>query len=234
MITLRIDMAGITESITSFQDQIPFAASLALNRVANAAQQAERAGISERFTIRRPWVLQGVKIENRDRATKRNLEVSIGIDAQRSFLSKFEPGGIKVPLGGGKSIAVPEVGVRPDITQIVPKSKRPRAFNFVRRTPRRPSDFAVYEGSQRTFFIQRADGSGLIFQRTRKGSDGHDRTAKSGDSGRDENLKLLYVTTPHVKIPAELEFATTIERVVREQFAHIFAQAFEEAKASAR
>jgi len=233
MITLRIDMAGLTESITSFQDQIPFATSLALNRVANAAQQAERAGIGERFTIRRPWVLQGVKIENRDRATKRNLEVTIGIDAQRSFLSKFEAGGIKVPLAGGKSIAVPEQGVRPDISSIVPKSKRPRAFNFVRRTPRRPSGFTVYEGSQRTFFIQQADGSGLIFQRTGKGRGARDRNATSS-SGHDDNLKILYVTTPHVRIPAELEFATTIQRVVREQFAQIFAQAFEEAKASAR
>lgn len=233
MITLRIDMAGVTESITSFQDQIPFATSLALNRVANAAQQAERAGISERFTIRRPWVLQGVKIESRDRATKRNLEVTIGIDAQRSFLSKFETGGLKVPIGDSKSIAVPELGVRPDIATIVPKSKRPRAFNFVRRPPRRPSDFQVFEGSQRTFFIQRSDGSGLIFQRTGKGSAGRDRNAGAGAGGHDDNLKLLYVTTPRVRIPAELEFATTIERVVREQFAQIFAQAFEEAKASA-
>lgn len=233
MITLRIDMAGLTESITTFQDQIPFATSLALNRVANAAQQAERAGISERFTIRRPWVLQGVKIETRDRATKRNLEVSIGIDAQRSFLSKFEVGGLKVPIGESKSIAVPEVGVRPDISAIVPKSKRPRAFNFVRRAPRRPSDFAVFEGSQHTFLIQSGDGSGLIFQRTGKGSN-RDRSVKAGAGGRDENVKLLYVLTPHVRIPAELEFATTVELVVREQFAQIFAQAFEEAKASPR
>jgi len=232
VITMRIDMAGLTESIESFRDQIPFATSLALNRVANAAQTAERSGITERFTIRRPWVLQGVKIESRDRSTKRNLQVTIGIDAQRSFLSKFEVGGTKVPLGTGKAIAIPEVGgAIPDIQSIVPKNRRPKAFNFVRRAPNRPSDFTVKEGSQRTFLIQRADGSGLIFQRTGKGSSARDR---SQSAGHDDNLKLLYVLTPRVKIPAELEFATTIERVVTEQFAQIFAQAFEEAKASAR
>lgn len=237
MITLRVDMTGLTESITSFQDQIPFATSVALNRLANAVQDTERAGISQRFTIRRPWVLQGIKIENRDRATKRLLQVTVGVDAQRSFLSKFEIGGLKVPIGSSHAIAVPEIGVRPSVSAIIPTSKRPRAFSFARRAVRHTSDFAIFEGAQRTFLIQRPDGSGLIFQRTggaasRKGRvRGQQQTA---NHGADPNLVLLYVLAPSVKIPPELEFYATAERVVSEQFASIFAKAFDEAKATAR
>jgi len=236
MIRLTVDTSAITAHLGAFQDQVPFATALALNRTADAVQSAIRSGITERFTIRRPWVLQGVKIERRDRATKLIPQVTIGIDAQRGFLSKFEAGGEKRPAQGGRSLALPSAGVRPVISVIVPKAKRPRAFHFVRRETQSGSSFEIFEGAQHTFMIRTPDGHGYVFQRLST----HGRRRRGaprrllGLHGGDPNVQLLYVLEPEAKIAPTLEFVSTAERIVTEQFTSIFNDAWQQAVATAR
>ena len=54
-----------------FRDQVPFATSLAINHTARGIQTEQRAGMRKRFTVRRAYVLQGVKFSKF--STKRDL-----------------------------------------------------------------------------------------------------------------------------------------------------------------
>ena len=58
----------------------------------------------KRFTIRRAYVLQGVKFSKF--STKRDLEAIVEIDPTREFLFKFEEGGTVRPRG--TRLAVPD------------------------------------------------------------------------------------------------------------------------------
>lgn len=124
-----------TEALTYLQTlsrQLPFATSKALNVSANRAQQAIRANVQKHFTLRRPqFVLNTIKINSADRATKTKLDVTIRVDPERDFLAKFEAGGIK-QAREGKSIAIPQ-DVRRNKADIIPKAQRPRALLASRR-----------------------------------------------------------------------------------------------------
>src|SRR6185436_11537915 len=81
-------------------DQVPFATSLAINRLALKAQSGIQAGIAQRFTLRRPrFILNTIKIEKRDFSTKKNPAVfRVKVDdtrtksGRRDLLAAFETG----------------------------------------------------------------------------------------------------------------------------------------------
>src|SRR5690349_13251347 len=112
---IRFQVAGTQSWLTSlFRDQLPFANSLALNRTGLAVQKAERAGISERFIIRRPWVTQGITIPRFSDKHDQPLKITIALDVTRAFLAKFEPGGAKTETAAGP-IAIPSTALRPSV-----------------------------------------------------------------------------------------------------------------------
>ena len=83
----------------------------ALNATILDGQKSARSNIAERFTLRRSaFILNTVKIERGNFATKENLRAGVGIDRTRDILAKFEDGGTKTPREGS-SIAIP-VGAR--------------------------------------------------------------------------------------------------------------------------
>ena len=127
-----------------FRDQVPFATSLAINQTARGIQTEQRAGMRQRFTIRRAYVLQGVKFSKF--STKRDLEAIVEIDPTRNFLFKFEEGGTVRPRG--TRLAVPDE-VRRGKTGVVSRVMRPRRLEFERwgSGPRAE----VHRGKKRTF-----------------------------------------------------------------------------------
>lgn len=199
-----------------FQDQIPFATSKAINATAVEFQQTQRRGMRDRFTIRRPWVLQGVKISRGDFARKDRLQARIHIDQKREFLVIHEPGGIKEPRGA--LFAVPDAARRTK-AGVVSKTIRPRALSFERWGRGRVA--TVYRGDKRTFMVvPHGRLRGGIYQRRGKGKRGR--------------VRQLFSFTPAARIEPRLEFEETAVRVVGSTFKAIYAREFERAIQSAR
>lgn len=201
-----------------YADQMPFAVATAINRTALDFQKAEREGLQERFTIRRSWVLQGVKINRGDFATKTNLEARIHVDPARDFLVKFEEGETKRPISGSR-LAVPDEARRTK-KGVVSKTQRPRALKFVKHGEGVKA--VVYRGQKRTFMILRPGGQGEIYQR-------YGRRGRGGGSAR-----RLFIFTPEAETPETLEFEATAERVVQDRFEMNFSEAFDRAVRTAR
>lgn len=211
MITVQVDTAPITAALNSIhEDQVPFAASLALNNTAKGAQAAIREGIQQRFTIRRDWVLEQIKIPKF--STKRDDPMSVMITTTQpgDFLDKFEAGGTKKPRLG-VNVAVP-IMARPSRGQIVPDNLRPKRLNLHEQGHR-------IVGDQRTFLIELRNGKRGIFQRVGPGRDG---------------IRLLYWLTPSVPIPASLRMVRTAVDVVDELWAINFEEARERAVSTAK
>lgn len=197
-----------------FRDQLRFAASFAINLTAKGIQAEERAGLKERFTIRRAYVLQGVKISKF--STKRDLEAHIEIDPTRRFLLKFEEGGVTQPRG--TSFAVPTTAAKRTKTGVLRRAQRPKALEL--KFHGRGSKAEVFRGKSRTFLIRRSDGSGAIFQRVGRPGSG--------------KLRQLFSFTPEAQIDPDLEFELTARTVFQETFNRNFEFAFDRAVRSAR
>lgn len=102
------------------EKQTRFALATTMTALAKESQAAAIDAIHDRFTVRGNWVEPsnrfGVRIKS---ATVKKLEASVGTDAD--WLVKHETG--KDRTGG---VAVPTSAIRPNITDKITKSKRPR------------------------------------------------------------------------------------------------------------
>ena len=128
MIQIHVDPREALTYLQRVSQQAPFAVSLALNKVGNHAQSAVRDGIKRTYTLRREqFVLNTVKINREDRATKTKLDTTVRIDPERNILAKFEDGGLK-QARGGRHIAIPTTNVRRTKTDVVQRSQRPRTL----------------------------------------------------------------------------------------------------------
>jgi hypothetical protein len=259
MIMVEVD----TEEAMSFlrmlySDQVPYAASLALNATGLQVQAAERREIGEAFTLRRrDWAMRNVKIGREDFATKTKLRTIVRMeapgDASRSdILSKFEQGGTKRPREG-KSLAVPG-DVQRTGTGVIPRSKRPKAFNLrpahakgttvFRGKGRSRSGTTVLVGDKGVFAVLNADGTGAIYQRTgiSVGPKGRRKRYKGRRLAsdiqtrqvRDMNIRTLYRFTPSAKVDSRLHFETTAKGVITARFSKNFEEAMAKAIAGGR
>ncbi len=217
--SIQADVQGAIAQLTAFrEDQLPFAMALALNRTAEEAQIAEREHMRHAFTIRREWVLLGVKIDNNERATKSVPIVTIKIDHTRAFLNKFEEGGTQTPHEGHQAMPIPSEDLKRLASGSISKTMRPKAFGFTLWGS--GSAATVYRGAKRTIIIQRADGSGGIFQRVGK--------------GKNARLQLLYSLATKVKVDPRLHFVQTVTKTVQDRFAINFVEFFRYAMSTAR
>lgn len=213
MVVIQWDDSDARRFVAGVLKQVPFAASKALNRLGNEFQAAEREGIRDRFHVRRPWVLQTVKIRGADRAKKDRLAIVIRIDATRQgdkstgggILAKFEPGGEK--HARGRSLAVPmPLAVPRTAAGIIQAKFRPKALALTKvgNTER---------GLEGTYVVP---GVG-IFRRI------------PGNAS-----VLLYRFRESVPVPASLEFLATAARVVNDRYRAIFREELVAAIRSAR
>lgn len=214
MISIKLD--GADALISKLSDlerrQLPYAMKLGVNRTAEEVQAAQSAHLGKAFTIRRPWVQQyGIKIAKGDFATKDKASVTIQVNPDADFLIKFQEGEQKRPRDG-HSLAIP-IEARRNKADIVQASQRPRAFQFTSASSSVASRTTIYKGNKRTFMLQKPDGSGVIFQRMGRAVKGQKRT------GRDPNLKLLYILQPSAPTPPSLEFFQIGTRVAQDRFA---------------
>jgi hypothetical protein len=203
-INITVDPSAALTYLQRLSTQAPFATSLALNRVANIAQQDIRTEIPKHFTLRRPqFVLQTIKIDKADRSTKSKLEVTIRVDPNRDFLAKFEAGGTKRPRDG-HSIAIPTSNVRRGKTDVVQKSQRPRAL-----------------------LASKSAGKGRILKTPKA-------IIRLLGSAKSRVRQVLYVLLPVVRIRPMLGFVKTANASVQRSWVHEMTQAFTDAERTAR
>lgn len=213
--------------------QLPFAVARALNETAKEFQEDERALLRREFTIRKPWVEQGIKINSRDFASKTKLNVRIAVDQSRDFLNKFEQGGARLPRAGGKSLVVP-LGVRPTPQADIPKSLRPKALHLKQTS--KGGKFTVFKGDNGTFMVQRPDGSGIIFKRKGRAiavKRRHQGPLMKGQR-KDWKLVTLYVLRPKTPVPADLHFIETARTSFAKHWSPNFTKWWNEAVRTAR
>ena len=101
------------------QKQFRFSVAKALTQTAADIQQEVRKNMPGRFIIRRPWVINGIRIE---RATPANLSATIY--SRDKFMGLQELGGEKNPLR--QYLAIPTSLVRRTKTDVIRKADRPK------------------------------------------------------------------------------------------------------------
>lgn len=212
MIDLEYNDGPVEQLVKTLDDQLPFAASRAINFTLNDIQTAERDEITQHFTLRRPdFILRSVKINPEDRATKRNLIGTIRIDPTRDFLAKFEDGGTKV-AAAGHELAVPEPIIAGQ--RVIPTRLRPK--NLQLQVSRTGSGKVQFKGLERTFMVEKSMFSGGILQRTGRG------------------VLVLFWFQRAVRLPPSLQFRQTATRITNERIEFNFQRALAEALATAR
>ncbi len=229
-VQIRVDgHATLTALERLFRDQLPFATSLAINKADQAARAAVQAGIRERFTVRRPWVLQGVVV---DASTKTNLRATVRMADDRRFLSKFEAGGTLGASSPERPLAIPSVNLRPAFADVVPRALYPSSLRLVPRRgvtgilPARrhltPRGMVQLQGKQRTFVLD-ATMFGVqtpgVYQRIGPGP--HD-------------IRLLWIYKQREPIPARLQFNRTVAETIHREWSRAYAAAFAQAVRTAR
>ncbi len=224
MIDVHVDDRLVKAALRTLHgDQVPFALSRAINDTAKDFQQAERQRVKEKFTLRQErFILNTVKINRGDFASKRNLRAIVGIDPQRDQLAKRERGGFKSSVAGKPFVAIPSRDIRRTKRGLVPRSLYPAAFKpFTRATNLRSfgGRQVTNVGQKGTFFVKLSGGRRLLLQRT-----GKKRTS----------VRALYLFVRATKLDRRLGFHDTARKTVEAKFSPNFARAFAEAVRTAR
>lgn len=231
-VAFRVDPTPASAFLADlFANQIPFATSLALNQTAKDAQNAIRARMRQQFTIRRAWVAQGVTIPRFSDKNDTPIAVTIQLDPQRSFLAKFEGGGVKYGTAA-MPIAIPGKAIRPEFVDLPPLALYPKNLGLVARhdvtgvkNPRgRVTQRGVLEiqGKRRTFVLT-TDMFGVqvpgVYQRTGPGK--HD-------------FQLLWAYKQAIPIPPKLGFVETARATIDARWGSRFNAAFTHAVETAK
>lgn len=200
--------------------QVPFAWVLALNRTAAEGQSALRANLPRRFTIRRPWVANGIRTKV---ATKAN-PVAL-VFTKDWFMAQQEAGATRQPARASM-LYVPSLSVREGESAQgeVMKGMRPRtllaaAARADKRQKRRYRKEGQDYAKPLAFIATMGDGKrGLFIRRD------HSRLP----------IVLLYTLQESVKIPPRWGFERTTAGVadkhLRRQFISALDQALKGAK----
>jgi hypothetical protein len=222
---IRIDAANTQNWIRGlFRDQLPFATSKAINDTASDVQKAIRAGLQERFTIRRPWVTQGITLR---RGTKTDLTATVAVDPTRRFLNKFEQGGTKTGTAG-QPVAVSTIIQRGSPT-LPARYLYPKNLGLQMRRGVTGNLLAHHGGKRGVQLKSQLQGAHRTFVLTRNmfGVNVPGIYQRFGPGRHD--FRLLWVYKDSVPIPASLRFAST----ARETVNAVWAQRFNEAWAYA-
>ena len=131
MIEMTVDKQSLEAALAAIGNVGPsarFAASIGINRTLNEAQDAIRAGLGGRFTLRREAFIKSTiyRKPGEDFASKTTLSGGVRVNPARDVLAKFEEGGTKRPQSG-KALAIP-INVKRNASDIVTRANSVRAI----------------------------------------------------------------------------------------------------------
>jgi len=125
MITMTVtaDLSRLESMLGAFDSrQAPFAVAKALTRTAQDVQAAVRGEMPSRFTLRRQWIVQGIRIV----AARKDKLIATVYSRDSAFMGRQEYGGLKVAQqAGGKHVAVPMPAVRRTKTGMIARGDLP-------------------------------------------------------------------------------------------------------------
>lgn len=104
-----------------------FAVAKTLTNLAQESQEQVRREMPRKFTIRRPWVVNGIRIRPAARDRLEAVVYSLDSGGRRGFMTRQEFGGVKTPEGG-KHIAIPLKAVKPNARTIIPQYMKPKSL----------------------------------------------------------------------------------------------------------
>lgn len=246
-VSIQLDISKAVAWLTDKeQRQIPYALARATNMTATDFQDAMRAGIARRFTLRQPrFIMNSVKIERGNWATSKGFKsgggkfsatVSMGGEGSKrsrsGVLVKFEEGGEKTSADPNYPIIIPTAALRGSFAELPPRSMYPKNLRLLPRQgieSTMPANVHVtkrgveqLKGKRRTFVLDPTKHIGAnvwgVFQRF-----GPNRS----------DIRLIWRYKTRVKIPQRLQWAETAQRIVPERFAANFRTALAEALKSA-
>jgi hypothetical protein len=212
-IGVQSDIAKLRNALTAFDDtQMPFTVAKALTMTAQDAQLAVRAAIPSEFTLRRDWIVKGIRTIA---ARKDNLTAMVySIDP---FMGRQEHGGEKIPMDGGRNLAIPLSGARPSDADIIPTALLPSNLGRAEYTISKKSGKQVtMKGTGGAAF--RLISNGKTYLMLRAGG----------------VLKVMYLITPSAYVPPRLNLGTITMETVRRRFAANFFTAAKQAMATRR
>lgn len=222
---LDFDVVSNIEDILGALDefeaqQLPFAYSNTVNRMAFEGMYEVRRQMPDRFTLRRPWVQKGVRVE---KGTKRNPEA--GVYTKQWYMEDQEAGARRRPRHGNRlfrpALAIRRGGVISGLPTKRPKTllKQIRAAN-VRQRNAKSTGRRARSRKNPTPFVQRMR-SGKVGIFVRRGE-------------RRYPIVLLYAMERFVEIEPRWEFAETMHRMTDKQIRGIFAQELQKALATSK
>lgn len=217
MISITYDFSDAVKMLDTIGRQAPFAAATALTKTAQDVQEAVRKEMPRNFTIRRPWVVQGIRVKA---ATKTRLVAEVY--SRDPFMALQETGGIKRSIGRrvfewGEYLAVP-LDARRSKSDVVNKKDWPQSL---------VNPFVLRARDGREYLAVKAITTGRA---------NTVRSVKTlrGKQRRVTGNKLMYRLIRQTTLRPRLHLADIAARVIPERWPINFAAAIDHALATAR
>jgi len=217
LIKTQIDVSRGLQLTDLLLKKIPYATNNALTRTGRELVDVEREELKTEFQIRKPFILNRVRITKFSRVNDLWTRVAIDSNVQggKLLLAMFEEGGEKMPELGSE-LAVPITGgaARPSFSQTVRPSLLYKALHM--RKSVTSAGKIQYKGDRRTFIIA---GVG-IFQRvsSKKRVQYIKRTKGGKYSPTRSGVVLLYKFKQGAPLKAQMHFIRTARELVMKRF----------------
>jgi hypothetical protein len=252
LLTATLDTSEFRRQMTALEkDQLPFAASLAINRTVVKMQSAVRASLASHFTIapaRVKFMEMMVRFHKQDYATKVKLEAKFGVNdsegpgfltttlrQDRGFiLGRHESGGVR-QASADHPFAIPTKALRPGEFDLPPRNLYPTALGIFGAkytiAPRKVSPIKRVGGQRRAYFVLRsAAGQPIgIFERYGQHPAGSREAWQQPD-----RIRLVWAFRTTITLKPRLHFYETANRVREEVWVSTFEEAMAEAIRTAR
>ena len=125
-----------------------FAVAKTLTNLAQESQAQVRREMPQKFTLRRKWVVGGIRIKPAARDRLEAVVYSLDSGGRRDFMTRQEFGGIKT-AEGGSHVAVPLKAVQPNKSKLIPDVLKPKSLlgTPIQRTIKRTGRVLVVSAS---------------------------------------------------------------------------------------
>lgn len=197
MLAITADWSPATKGLSDLaHKQLPFATAVAATALAQRAQIAVRMSLGHNFTVRTPWISNGIRIERGEKRDWPAVRAVVG--SVDWFMEAQETGKDRSPRPGRAHLSVPGSAVRPTKATRITRAKWPKAL--------------LRKKGYRQAFVQ------TLTQGMHKGK----LAVLRRSTGDRYPLEVLYVFEGKTKGARRLEMQKTVTEVVRDNHEFVF------------